>query len=124
MALIICPECEKSISEYAQACPSCGFPVANPPDAVPANAGTNVARNASTDNTSASGSLPSNRRKLMMQWVIIVAILCGLGFLIPATVISLLQAFAPDSRIAHAAIRGTQTAAVFGYALLTLGTDY
>ena len=28
MALIDCPECEASVSSYANACPSCGFPVA------------------------------------------------------------------------------------------------
>jgi len=27
MALIICPECQKQISEYADACPNCGFPL-------------------------------------------------------------------------------------------------
>lgn len=27
MAMIKCPECEKSVSEYAQFCPECGFPI-------------------------------------------------------------------------------------------------
>lgn len=29
MALIVCPECGKRISEYASECPSCGYPVSN-----------------------------------------------------------------------------------------------
>lgn len=27
MAMIVCPECGKSVSEYAQACPECGYPI-------------------------------------------------------------------------------------------------
>ena len=27
MALLECPECKKAISEYAKACPFCGFPI-------------------------------------------------------------------------------------------------
>lgn len=34
MALISCPECTNTISEYARACPHCGFPAA-PPHAEP-----------------------------------------------------------------------------------------
>ena len=30
MALIECPECNKRIGEHAHACPTCGFPIANP----------------------------------------------------------------------------------------------
>ena len=30
MALILCPECQKEISDQAVACPYCGFPTANP----------------------------------------------------------------------------------------------
>lgn len=31
MALITCPECSKSISDEAAACPSCGYPIKPPP---------------------------------------------------------------------------------------------
>lgn len=29
MSLITCPECNKQISEYAEACPNCGYPIKN-----------------------------------------------------------------------------------------------
>ena len=29
MSLVICPECKKEISEYAENCPNCGFPLKN-----------------------------------------------------------------------------------------------
>ena len=29
MALVICPECKKEISEYTENCPTCGFPLKN-----------------------------------------------------------------------------------------------
>ena len=29
MSKIICPECEKSVSIYAKACPNCGFPMSD-----------------------------------------------------------------------------------------------
>ena len=31
MALVDCPECGRRISEYARACPDCGYPISNPP---------------------------------------------------------------------------------------------
>jgi len=27
MALVICPECNKKISQYTENCPGCGFPL-------------------------------------------------------------------------------------------------
>lgn len=27
MAIVICPECNKKVSQYADACPNCGFPI-------------------------------------------------------------------------------------------------
>ena len=35
MALISCPECSKEISDKADVCPQCGFPIAKSPLAVP-----------------------------------------------------------------------------------------
>lgn len=29
MALVVCPECGKEISNMAKACPSCGYPVSS-----------------------------------------------------------------------------------------------
>lgn len=35
MALICCPECSKEISDKADACPQCGFPIADPQSSKP-----------------------------------------------------------------------------------------
>lgn len=35
MALIICPECKKEISDQASVCPNCGFPLSKPELTVP-----------------------------------------------------------------------------------------
>lgn len=35
MALIICPECKKEISDQASVCPNCGFPLSKPESTVP-----------------------------------------------------------------------------------------
>jgi len=31
MALRTCPECHRDVSEYAEACPHCAYPIASPP---------------------------------------------------------------------------------------------
>ena len=69
MALIICPECRKEISDRASACPNCGCPISS--NAEPNNATTTALR---------SATVPAKKsRKLIAIIAIVLVVAIGIG---------------------------------------------
>ncbi len=77
MALIKCPECGNTVSDKAEACPNCGFPITNE------KYEDNHIENANeTKNTNQNANTKKTRKKMFVFLIILLAIIAISSFLI------------------------------------------